>query len=273
MRILLASGGSLHSETALWLGAQLAARSDEPATVMTVMPNAASQPMAKGILERASNILESAGVSTNTVVRVGRRDVQILEEASSGYDLLVLGERQLHDLRTRLLGSITERIIKQSPCPVLIAKGDVEPLNNVLLCDSGGGSRPVVKRFVESGFCKLLPDDAETVVVHVMSQISAGPGIRGVQLRATAEELISMHSPEGKLLERDLRYLDSCTVKRRAVVRHGLVLDEILAESQSGAYRLVVIGAHREAGWERFLLDDIAHQVIVQIDRPVLIMP
>jgi nucleotide-binding universal stress UspA family protein len=55
-------------------------------------------------------------------------------------------------------------------------------------------------------------------------------------------------------------------------VRHGLVVDEILAEAQRGDYDLVVIGAYRSEGWQRILLDDQAHKIIVQLDRPVLVV-
>ena len=49
-------------------------------------------------------------------------------------------------------------------------------------------------------------------------------------------------------------------------------LDEILAEARDGDYDLVVIGAHRGEAWRRILLDDLAHQIIVQLDRPVLVV-
>jgi nucleotide-binding universal stress UspA family protein len=55
-------------------------------------------------------------------------------------------------------------------------------------------------------------------------------------------------------------------------VRHGLVVDEILAEAQSGDYDLVAIGAYRGEFWQRILLDDQAHRILVQLDRPVLVV-
>jgi len=55
-------------------------------------------------------------------------------------------------------------------------------------------------------------------------------------------------------------------------VRHGLVLDEILAEARSGDYDLVVVGAHPPTDGQRFFLDDIAHQIIKNIDRPILVI-
>jgi nucleotide-binding universal stress UspA family protein len=56
------------------------------------------------------------------------------------------------------------------------------------------------------------------------------------------------------------------------MVRHGLVVEEILAEAQCGDYDLVVIGAHRGEGWRRILLDDLAHEIINYVDRPILVV-
>jgi nucleotide-binding universal stress UspA family protein len=105
-----------------------------------------------------------------------------------------------------------------------------------------------------------------------MSQMTAGPGVRGKQLRASAEELIQEHTPEGELLERDMEILEQLNLRAQPKIRHGLVVDEILEEARSGNYDLVVIGAHRGAGWERFLLDDLAYQIIEQMNHPVLVV-
>jgi nucleotide-binding universal stress UspA family protein len=112
----------------------------------------------------------------------------------------------------------------------------------------------------------------ELTVLHVMSQIAAAPGIPGWELRADAQELIHKHTPEGSLLESDLARLAQLNVRLAAKVRHGLVVREILAESRSGDYDLVVIGAHQGKGWERYLLDDLAHEIISFADRPLLVV-
>ncbi|MFN2278232.1 MAG: universal stress protein [Candidatus Promineifilaceae bacterium] len=46
----------------------------------------------------------------------------------------------------------------------------------------------------------------------------------------------------------------------------------MLNEARDGAYDLLVIGSHQARGWQRFLLDDLAHQIVVQADRPVLVV-
>jgi nucleotide-binding universal stress UspA family protein len=110
------------------------------------------------------------------------------------------------------------------------------------------------------------------VVLHVMSQISAGPGVSGEQLRIGAERLIVDRAPEGELLQRDITALEAIGIRAWAKVRHGLVVDEILQEVRGEAYDLVVIGAYRGVGWHRILLDDLAHRLVVELDRPVLIV-
>jgi nucleotide-binding universal stress UspA family protein len=105
-----------------------------------------------------------------------------------------------------------------------------------------------------------------------MSQLSGGPGTDDESLDADAEALIERHAPEGEILERDVSLLEGIEVKARPLVRHGTVVEEILAEALEGDYDLIVIGAHVGTGWRKILLDDLAHEIIVRSDRPVLVV-
>jgi nucleotide-binding universal stress UspA family protein len=49
-------------------------------------------------------------------------------------------------------------------------------------------------------------------------------------------------------------------------------VDQILAAARDGDYDLVVIGAHRGESWQRLLLDDLSHKILLQIDRPILVV-
>jgi len=118
----------------------------------------------------------------------------------------------------------------------------------------------------------LLDGEEEVTVLHVMSQISAGPGVRGKSLRVGVEELMAERSPEGELLERDVEILKGSRIHPHPKVRHGLVVEEILDEARSGDYDLVIIGAHASEGWQRILLDDLARRIITQLDRSVLVV-
>ncbi|MEJ2210602.1 MAG: universal stress protein, partial [Anaerolineae bacterium] len=203
-------------------------------------------------------------------VRVGRPDHEILHEAQeTHYDLLLIGEgwRTRHFLARAPERLTAARVAERAPCPVLAVLGNgrppepERPIRRILLCDSGarsllnaaGGEAPPVRRFV-TRLAEWLGGEEEVTVLHVMSQLSAGPGVRGRQLRAGIDELVAAHTPEGQLIEQDVCVLNRPGLHPQAKVRHGLVVDEILSEARGGDYDLVIIGAHQENGWQRFLL-------------------
>jgi nucleotide-binding universal stress UspA family protein len=281
MRILIATGGStglatgglLHSRATLRFGAWILEHGDEPPTLITVVRSEADCGRANVILTYAAQTLQPKVPNVQTKVRIGHPAEEIVCEAEEGnYDLVIVGERQNRRLVTRfLLGSTTVRVVEHAPCPVIIAKGKIGPVRRILLCDSGVEAPSLISRF-STQLADLIKCGAEVVVLHVMSQISAGPGIRGQQLRADAEELIETQAPEGVLLKQDVQILEKLRLHPFPRVRHGLVVDEILAEAHDGDYDLVVIGAHRGEGWRRILLDDLTHQIIAKLDRPVLVV-
>lgn len=274
MRVLITTGGSPHAGIALRLGNQVARIAGATPTVITVIRREKYRARAEKTLLQAREILQLDLPESQMLVRVGHPAEEIIREAEQGrYDLVVVGERQHTDLVSRfLLGSTAERVVEHAPCPVLIAKGKNSPLRRILVCDSGADRPSLLDRFT-TRLADLVKEEMEITVLHVMSQISAAPGIPGRQLRASAEELIREHSPEGEILERDIRILQQrARVNSLPKIRHGLVVDEIMDETHCGDYDLLVIGAHRSQGWESFLLDDLARQIISQADRPVLVV-
>ncbi|MBN1993386.1 MAG: universal stress protein [Anaerolineae bacterium] len=275
MRILMATGGAPHSEAALRFGAHLlqAGRASRVPTIITVIRRDTERLKAEAIQSRACRILDLQPPQVQPVIRTGHPAEEIVREAEEGaYDAVLVGERQQHDLATRfLLGSTAERVVEHAPCPVIIAKGKISPLQRILLCDSGAEPSTLLQRFTTQLFKLVKPEDTITIL-HVMSQLSAGPGVRGQQLRAGARELIEEQAPEGQLLQRDIQLLRPLNIQPQPKVRHGLVVDEILQEAQEEDYHLVVIGAYQGQGWRRILLDDLTHQIITKVDRPVLIV-
>jgi nucleotide-binding universal stress UspA family protein len=194
--------------------------------------------------------------------------------------LVIVGDSQDHNAVTRFLhGSTAVRVVEHAPCPVIVAKGRANPIHRILLCDSGVecspvglGAGPSVSRRFAAQLARLLKGEEEVTILHVMSQMSAGPGVEGKSLRANAEQLIGSTAPEGVLLGQDIETLERLGVCARAQVRHGLVVDEILDEARRGDHDLVVIGAYRGEGWQRIILDDLAHRIMVELDRPVLVV-
>jgi nucleotide-binding universal stress UspA family protein len=83
--------------------------------------------MAK-LLERATEVLTfeeqrvtAAGLRCETAMLVGRPDAEIVARANAtGAELIVMGTHGRSGLAHALLGSVAEKVVQHSPCPVLI---------------------------------------------------------------------------------------------------------------------------------------------------------
>jgi nucleotide-binding universal stress UspA family protein len=274
MRILIATGGTSNASPALRLGAYIAQRVGKVPTILTVIRQPTDYPSAQSIIAEGRQLLEPLLPEVYSRVRLGYPPEEIIREAIEGeYDLVIAGAKQHHDLMSRFrIGSTAERVMEHAPCPVIITRGKSDEIKRILLCDSGIEDPSLIHRFVTQ-LGAMISGQEEFTILHVMSQISAGPGVVGDQLRADAEELIQNHTPEGELLERDLHMLEQLGVHAKPKIRHGLVVEEIWKETRNTNYDLVVIGAHRGEGWRRILLDDLAHRIISQVDRPIAVVP
>lgn len=274
MRLLVATDGSAHAVAAVALAETLApaSRHGETPTILTVINHEGERAVTTAMLNQVRESWSPTLKRPRTLIRVGRAVEEILNEASEGhYTLIIVGEGASGRLAAWFGHSTTLQVISQAPCSIAIAKGEIHPLRKILLCDSGVRSPSLLQHFLVQMHGLLQPGQ-EVAVLHVMSQIAAGPSIDSEELQANAEQLIRTHAPEGDLLLQDMALLAKAHVTATPRVRHGFVVDEILAEARSGDYDLVVIGAHGNQGWLEFLLDDLARQIIQRIDRPVLLI-
>ncbi|MBI3244330.1 MAG: universal stress protein [Chloroflexi bacterium] len=200
---------------------------------------------------------------------------QILTESARGsFDLIVIGTRSGRGLAKLFLGSTSSRLAKQSSLPLLIAKGRRESVKRILICT--GGERPG-ESCASWGGRVAAWTGASVTVLHVMSQLALARNAKLEDLQDSAEEAIAQSTREGQHLQKLMGLVreGGATGDVGPKIRHGLVLDEIIAEIEEGDYDLLVIGAHHPPTgdlWRRLLLDDVADQIIRECPRPVLVV-
>ena len=279
---ILVTVSSEDSEEVIYTGFEFARLTNSSITFLNVIKNPQKITEAQATLSWAvaaaqklqgGSAVNDIGMQIDTKVRIGHPAEEIIDEAHAGsYDLIVVGTWPEKHVWHRLLAPTTERIVMQARCPVLIAKGKLGPLHHILLCVSGAETHSKAARYLRLT-AKRTKGDLKITVLHVMSQISAGLNGQDVwQLEAPAEELIEAATPEGRWLSNEIRILNDTRALVAPRVRHGLVVDELLMEALEGDCDLIVIGAHRQNGWQRFLLDDLSHQIIIRADRPILVV-
>ena len=281
MKTLIAVGSSKHATEAIVTGVEFAKATNSSVTILHVIKDPGNRAEAQEIINRATRLAQRQYADNGSTpsagqiegrIRLGHPAEEIVAEAAEGgYNLIVVGTWPKLNLLHRLLAPTTERVVTQAHCPVLVAKGELDSLQHVLLCVSGADSPSRAAQFV-CAMSDEMEAELDVTVLHVMSQISASLEVRDDwQLDASAEKLIREGTPEGKWLRRDVETLKRAKARVQPKVRHGLVVDEVLMETLESECDLVVIGAHRQEGWQRILLDDLAYQIVVRADRPVLI--
>lgn len=125
-RILLATDGSAHSLAAAQAAQAVAEQCRMPVTVVSATTKSHSperKAEALASVEEISRTLQAAGIASDTLVNEGRPDEVVIEAAAQRQaDLIVVGSHGRTGLSRLLLGSISERIMGQAQCPVLIAR-------------------------------------------------------------------------------------------------------------------------------------------------------
>ena len=117
----------------------------------------------------------------------------------------------------------------------------------------------------------------EIGLLHVMSQVALKPESAPEDLFDTAKTAINRKTREGKHLQDAIQQLRTAGVSSPIVpqLRHGLVVEQVLAELGQGHYDLLVVGAHHQPGqnrWLEILLDDVADRLLNHAPCSVLVV-
>lgn len=272
MKLLIVITSFPQAENIIHFAKQIANHTNEPVHQLVVIDNKQRYPVS--LAEEVINLTRDLMGNQELIARIQIGDVEkeILQAAREGhFDLLIMGDVKTRYLPKILQGARTAKIVEGAPCTVIVVRGIARPIRRILLCDSGAGKSSFLSKFTAQ-LAQTLEGEEEVIVLHVMSQICAGPGVPDRDLLVSAGELIALHTPEGEILSQDIRILAQPGIQPVPIVRHGLVVDEILDEARRGDYDLVVIGAHQGKDWQRFLLEDFTRQILIHADRSVMVV-
>jgi nucleotide-binding universal stress UspA family protein len=123
-RLLVASDGSPYSERAWVLALAMAKQAKSQLIGVAVAPEEGDIVESGAIIRRMLTAASRAGVPLKTVNPQGvPADDGIIRAAiKAEVDLIILGSYGRTGLKKLLMGSVTERVIGASPCPILVVK-------------------------------------------------------------------------------------------------------------------------------------------------------
>jgi nucleotide-binding universal stress UspA family protein len=274
MKFLIPTDGTNASIPALMQAGFAARTFGVQPTVLAVVRSPSRSAEAEAMLDHARRILGDIKVEVETKIRYGNPINELLAEVhEGGYDMVVMGKIRIPTLTERVAGDAARTMLSAMPTALLFAKGVSDDFDRILLCDSLGLDGILIKA-LHKRFPLFFRGKREITILHVMSQIGARPGVKSWELRASAEELIGAGTIEGQRIQEELSALTAkFRGQVRPKVRHGPVVEQIMAEADEGGYDLIVVGAHHGIGWQRLLLENLASRIIAISRKPVLVLP
>jgi nucleotide-binding universal stress UspA family protein len=203
--------------------------------------------------------------------------VEIIDQASrDSSDLIVMGTRGRSGVARAVLGSVTERVLRQARCPVMTippaAPGPainevVEPFDSIL-CASDFS--PSCRKALDLALSMAQEADARLILLHALQW----PGVAGIMpLPATVDIPIDRAEWRREAFARLKRGLpDDAPFRCRpeTVVVPGRPSETILRVADDEHVNLIVMGVHSRGAIDRLLFGSTTREVIQAARCPVL---
>jgi nucleotide-binding universal stress UspA family protein len=206
----------------------------------------------------------------NTHVRTGQPYIEICQQARDiDADLIVLATRGRHGLKRILLGSTAERVVRFTPCPVLVVRRSkrAELRIRKILVPTDFSQCAMAGTMYAALWAKTF--DAKLRLLHVVLPPApvfnnrVGANVPADNLTVIASARLDMEA------SKKLDFLEG--VKCETEIRTGYAADEISAET--GDVDLVVISTHGRTGLKHAFIGSVAEQVVRYADCPVMVVP
>src|SRR6266567_8103543 len=270
MKILICSDGTSPADSAIRIGGLLIGPTHAKTTLLGIAENPQDERPLRDALEAQARSLRAHGVTPEIVVREGEPIRQILIQTSKkNYDVVVIGARRKGATGLYWRSEKTYEVIKLIPPPVLVAIGECTRLKKFLVCTGG-------KEFIEEAVQltgKLAAAvGASVTLLHVMAEPPAMYADL-MRLEEDVNQLLESNSELGINLRRQKEELERLGVPTEVHVRHGLVLYQVLAETRTGNYDLIVTGSSQARGVIRhYIMGDLTRSILNHANCPVLIV-
>jgi len=221
------------------------------------------------IIDSVARLSDDAGVDVTTELIEGDPSEALQDYVTdSGIDFVAMGTRGRSNIERRLLGSVTERIVRTCPVPVLTVRtgNDLSTLKqqeytDILLPTRGGDGSELA---VDHAVSIAARFDATLHVIYVVDVRSQAPKHGTYELEKLVDELRAV------VTDAVVDRADEAGIDSRAVVQQGTPHSAIQRYVDDRGIDLIVMGTHGRGRIEQFLLGSITERTIRTADVPVV---
>lgn len=268
MNILICVDETEFSKGTVLFGNNLAQQLNGNVTLLLITPREESETAVQQWLQTLRSLLTTRSV--RTIVRRGNPVDEIIGACQQGtYDFIIVSSPTVTGGLDALIPSVAQTIAARAPVSVIVVKERMRSLQRILVCGSGQKiNQPVI--YMSARLAGAY--DAECVLLHVTDPVPQM--YTGLHTMAeTAEELLVSETPIARQLRWSLEVLREVNGQVLLKLRHGLVVDEIIAETAAGEYDLVVLGApQQQTLWQSLFIGQVAPRIITQVECAVMVV-
>ena len=204
------------------------------------------------------------------------REVNGIDPANPRATLVMIPTHARKGVPRLLLGSVAEKVVRKSECPVLTFQSAEGPIDltkiervHVPLDLSDVGSSCLD---VAAGWCRHF--DASLELVHVLEDLSSIPSIEwSVHPDQTPTEYY--RKAEKSSLESLAEAAQASvgeSVSTDFCVRYGFVADEIVENAKEKKADLIITSTHGYSGFRRLILGSVAERLVRTAPCPLLVV-
>jgi nucleotide-binding universal stress UspA family protein len=219
-------------------------------------------------LDAYVDYLESNDIKARMKIVIGSIVSEIIKTSTmEGVSLIVAGRQRRNTLGELFIGSTTDRIIRQSPVPVLVAKYRI-------IVETPGG---IFERYCEDMFKKILyPTDWSSCAERVKEIL---PSLKAIGV----SEVIAVHVIEPRTPLKDSessshqmevlgKELKAMGFSVKTLLIEGKPYEEIILLAMDEGVSLITMGTHGLGKIEGILWGSVSQRVVEYSEKPVLVV-
>jgi nucleotide-binding universal stress UspA family protein len=270
MKILVCSDGSERCRRAFASAAVIAAATKAETTILGITENEQGEGELLETLREEAAVFWEKETKLQIVTKFGDMVGEIIRQTrETNYDLVVIGAERRGTQEFFLPSTKAYSIAETIAPPVLVVPRPRPDLKRILICSGGGTYIDNAVRFT-SKMAKQL-----SAGITLLNVVPEPPAMHATLFRRQddVEALLNSGSALARNLRNEKEIVERAGVPVIVRIRHGIVIDQILAEVQGTDYDLVVVGSWPVRDpWRNYVIGNVTRDIINRTDRPVLVI-
>lgn len=238
-----------------------------PVDVLVIVPKGGHRENGQAVADQAC--LDLGEIQPRVLIEEGETP-RILKRVLNRetYQLVIVNPERM--LRLRKTVEVDPLLINQSEVSLLITKNVKPKIDRILLCTACKDND--YKLILQTAMLAAALD-ASVTLLHVFAGAVPSMYTGLDQIDETVEELLQTDTSYAQHLRKGVEILQEKRIKSEVKIRRGIPIEEIVRETQTENYHLVVIGTSDfRLGLKEMLLGNLTNKIIDRVELPVLVV-